>query len=246
MPRSVAGTSILAARGVHLFTSQYPASGCGLNTTTVLQPCSIPSSGTKPGTDGKVSRPDRVVGSERRNSASGNNSALIIGAKPIGEFFAAAARLGQQEPAFVDVLPEHLFLHGRQFWSLVAVHIDDRRLQQVGDFVPQCVPALKCQLAGVVDLPGERLAFEEFLAGELGEVTGVVVLVVPILAGAVSKFANEDRRAALGKEQQGEARGDSGVGVGPSRAETRTRLRAASRRGIRQPSRYQSCPARNR
>ena len=61
---------------------------------------------------------------------------------------------------------------------------------------------------GVVDLPGERLLVEQLLARIFDQVAAVVVLVVPVLVGAVGELADQDRRAALGQKQQREAGGD--------------------------------------
>src|SRR6185437_5292003 len=82
------------------------------------------------------------------------------------------------------------------------------------------------QPAHVVDLPGQRGALEQFVAGEFDEVPRVVVLAVPIhlplgadpgFGGSVApadeaapgELADEYRRAPLGKKQEREGGGEN-------------------------------------
>src|SRR5262249_4668032 len=71
-----------------------------------------------------------------------------------------------------------------------------------------------CRLgAHVEDLPPQRLPLEQLAAGELGEVAGVVALVVPAAVGrvAVGPLRDQDWRAPPRPEQEGDARGVCGA-----------------------------------
>src|SRR5205823_3336778 len=105
-----------------------------------------------------------------------------------------------------------------EFRCLVAVEVEDRRLEQVGRDVEQVVLGLDAGALGVKDLPGKRLAFEQLAAGVLDQVAGVVVVVVPVVAGAVGQLTDQDRRAPLGQKQQGEAGRDDWPDVEPAAA----------------------------
>ena len=85
--------------------------------------------------------------------------------------------------------------------GLVPVEEDDGGLEQVGDGGD----------GGVDDLPGQEVLP---VAGDDGdEVADVVGVVVPVAAGAVAELVDQDRGAALGQEQEREARRDDLVAL---------------------------------
>ena len=81
----------------------------------------------------------------------------------------------------------------------MSVEEDDGGLEEVGDGGD----------GGVDDLPGEEALP---VAGDDGdEVADVVGVVVPVAAGPMAELVDQDRRAALGQEQEREAGGHDRV-----------------------------------
>ena len=78
--------------------------------------------------------------------------------------------------------------------ALVAVEEEDRRLEQV----------LDRRVGRVDDLPGQQVL--PVAGDDADEVADVVGVVVPVVDRQVAELVDQDRRPALGQEQQREAR----------------------------------------
>ena len=127
---------------------------------------------------GVEARPDRVLRRHRLQLAVGELR-LHERLETLGELRRAATGFGNDEAALFDVLLNDFLVLPRQVQSLVAVEVQDGRLNQHTDLGEHLVVAGEVLAARVVDLPTERQAGEEFAAGEGGQVPHVVVLAVP-------------------------------------------------------------------
>ncbi len=119
--------------------------------------------------------------------------------KPGVELRAAAAGLGEDEAALLDVVAEVLLAERGEFGGLVAVEEEDGGLQQVLDGGD----------VGVDDLPGEQVL--PVSGDDADEVADVVVVVIPVAPGGVAGLLMRTGGSAFGQKQKGEAGGDGGL-----------------------------------
>ena len=111
------------------------------------------------------------------------------------ELRTAAAGVGEDEAPLLDELAEVLPGRGGELGRVVAVE-EERSGPGAGPATVAVVGSTTCQVSRCLPVAGDD-------ADEVADVVGVVV---PVAAGAVAELVDQDRRAALGQEQQREAR----------------------------------------
>ncbi len=73
--------------------------------------------------------------------------------------------------------------------ELVPAHQHDRRLEQLADGRQIVLAVGEVEFTHIEGLPGQRLLLEQLAASVFDQEAGIVVLVVPVVAGAVGELA---------------------------------------------------------